>query len=87
MIFSSHAEIFSDQRSDQRSEIRDQRSERAQRSERDLAENTGETVKIKMDHAAADFFFIEILTRASERANRGMESYYNPPPINDARDY
>ena len=77
MIFSSHAEteIFSDQRSDQRSEIRD------------LAENTGETVKIKMDHAAAEFFFIEILTRASERANRGMESYYNPPPINDARDY
>ena len=71
------------QRSSQiRDQIRDQRSEI-----RDLAENTGETVKIKMDHAAADFFFIEILTRASERANRGMESYYNPPPINDARDY
>ena len=72
------------QRSSQiRDQIRDQRSEI-----RDLAENTGETVKIKMDHAAAqNFFFIEILTRASERANRGMESYYNPPPINDARDY
>ena len=71
------------QRSSQiRDQIRDQRSEI-----RDLAENTGETVKIKMDHAAAEFFFIEILTRASERANRGMESYYNPPPINDARDY
>ena len=77
------------QRSSQnRDHIRDQRSEISQRSEiRDLAENTGETVKIKMDHAAADFFLIEILTRASERANRGMESYYNPPPINDARDY
>ena len=71
------------QRSSQiRDQIRDQRSEI-----RDLAENTGETVKIKMDHAAADFFFIEILTRASERANRDMESYYTPPPINDARDY
>ena len=54
---------------------------------RAVVQITGETVKIKMDHAAADFFFIEILTRASERANRGMESYYNPPPINDARDY